>query len=67
MNRRFGFCVFDELYTKERVKMRTNQKKISLAVIRAVSRLNNHTHQRNPRPIVLHKKLIAKYLSTLSR
>ncbi len=47
--------------------MRTNQKKISLAVIRAVSRLNNHTHQRKSRPIVLHKKFIAKYLSTLSR
>ena len=48
------------------MKTRTNQKKISLAVIRAVARLNNHTHQKRFRPIVLNKKFIDKYLSILS-
>jgi len=66
MKRRFSLCVSQELHVKK-MKTRTNQKKISLAVIRAVSRLNHHTHQKRSRSIVLNKKFIAKYLSILSQ
>ena len=44
------------------MKKKKYRKNISLAVIRAVSRLNNHAHQKTSHPSVLNKKSIAKYL-----
>ncbi|MEC7926720.1 MAG: hypothetical protein VX767_00625 [Candidatus Neomarinimicrobiota bacterium] len=45
------------------MKKKKYRKNISLAVIRAVSRLNNHAHQKTSHPIILNRKSVAKHLS----
>ena len=48
------------------MKNKTNTKKPSLAVIRAIARLNNYAHQKTAQSIVWDGKSITQYLSVTS-
>ena len=49
-----------------KMKMKTNTKKPTLAVIRAIARLNNYAHQNTAQSIVWDGKSITQYLSVTS-